>query len=182
MSSSATIAVNTMVQLSIPHQYIGIAMGLVIAARNIGGSIATTIYTVVLTNNVKKHLGVNIATALYKAGLPLADVIPVTEALATQNATSPALGLATLPQLEAGIYAGKLSYADAFRLVYLVSIAFGGLGIICAFWTQNFGHLMIKKLDVKLEEGAHLTTQFGKGHVIDHDGTELKRAATSETY
>lgn len=151
-------------------------MGLVITARNVGGSIATTIYTVVLSNNLKSHLGINIATALAKAGLPLADIPAVTEALATQNTTNPAFGLANLAQLEAGIYAVKVSYADAFRLVYLVSIAFGGLGILCAFWTKNFGHLMIRKLDVKLNDGAHLNThsELKGGHIIDHDGRELK--------
>jgi hypothetical protein len=170
-----------MVQLNIPHQYIGVAMGLVITARNVGGSIATTVYTVVLSNNLKSHLGLNIATALAKAGLPLADIPAVTEALATQNVTSPAFGLANLAQLEAGIYAVKVSYADAFRLVYLVSIAFGGLGILCAFWTKNFGYLMTRQVDVILEEGAHLSThlELKGGHVIDHDGTELKREISS---
>lgn len=184
LGSSATIAVNTMVQLSIPHQYIGVAMGLVITARNVGGSIATTIYTVVLSNNLKSHLGLNIATALAKAGLPLADIPAVTEALATQNVTSPAFSLANTTQLEAGIYAVKVSYTDAFRLVYLISIVFGGLGILCAFWTKNFGHLMTRQLDVRLEEGAHLSThlELKGGHVIDHDGTELKQEISSGKY
>jgi hypothetical protein len=72
--SGGTVASNSIIQLSVPHQYVGVAMGIVTTARNVGGSVATTIYTTILTNKLGKRLGVDIATAFAKAGLPLAQI------------------------------------------------------------------------------------------------------------
>jgi len=177
MISAATVASNSMIQLAVPHQYIGVAMGLVTTARNVGGSISTTIYSVILTNRLAATLGVNVATALAKAGVPLADVPAITGALATGNAMSPALADATPLQLYAGIMALKHSYIDAFKIIYLVSIAFGVVGTVCAAFTMNVGHLMTRKIDVQLDAGLHvgLHEVHKGGHVIEHDGTEISR-------
>lgn len=164
-----------MIQLSIPHQYLGVAMGLVVTARNVGGSISSTIYTSILSNDLAKHLGIDIAIALAEAGVPLTDLAAVTKALALGEMTDPALALVTPAQLEAGIAALKLAYVHAFKIVYLVGITFGALAIGCAVMTKNFGHLLTKKVDVILAEGAHIVDHHDAGgHVIDHDGTELK--------
>jgi hypothetical protein len=72
-----------MIQLAVPHQYLGVAMGLVTTARNVGGSISSTVYTVILTNQLESNLGLNIATALANSGLPIAEIPSVTEAIAT---------------------------------------------------------------------------------------------------
>ena len=167
-----------MIQLNVPHQFIGVAMGIVITTRNVGGAIATTIYITILSNYLTAHLGVNIAEALVKAGLPVADVPAVTYALATGNATSPALGLASPAALGAGILALKNSYIGAFRLVFLVSITFGVVGTACAMGTRNFGDKMTRKLDVVLDQGLHLHnhTDETAGHIIAHDGKELNLA------
>jgi hypothetical protein len=175
MSSSITVLVNSMVQLNVVHQYIGVAMGIVITARNVGGSVATTIYTVILDNQLKANLGKDIATALAKAGLPLAEVPEVTGALATGNLTNPILATVSPAILWAGGYALRLSYAHAFKVVYLVSIAFRVLAMCCALGTKNFGHLLTKKVDVNLEEGVHLHTHLATGHIIDHSGNELEK-------
>lgn len=174
LGAAAVVSTNAMVQLNVPHQFLGVAMGLVVTARNVGGSISTTIYTSVLQTDLKEHLGRDIASALVRAGLPVADVEAVTAALATGNSTSPALALASPVVLEAGIYALKLSYVHAFKLVYLVSIAFGGLAMCFALVTKNFGYLLTNKLEVRLEEGAHIIyhTENTGGHVITHDGKE----------
>jgi len=174
--SGATVASNSIIQLSVPHQYIGVAMGIVITARNVGGSIATTIYTTILTNQLAKKLGPYIAKALAKAGLPLAQIPGVTEALATQDATSPAFAGVSPEIIGAGVHGLKSAYADSFKIVYLVSIAFGVLGTICAMWTMNVGKYMTNKVDVKLDEGAHIVTHGDTGgHIINHDGEEITK-------
>jgi hypothetical protein len=172
--SGGTVASNSIIQLSVPHQYVGVAMGIVTTARNVGGSVATTIYTTILTNELAKRLGVDIATALAKAGLPLAQVPGVTEAIATGNLTSPALAGVSLEILGAGAYGLKTAYSNSFKIVYLVSIAFGIIGAVCAMWTQNVGKFMTNKVDVRLDEGAHITTRGDTGgHVINHEGEEI---------
>ncbi len=172
---SVSVVINAMVQLRVPHQYIGVAMGLVTVFRYVGGSVGTTVYQVILTNQLTDNLGVNVATALAEAGLPLASIPAVTEALATGNATSPALALASPAALAAGATAIKLTYADAFKIIYLVSIAFGTVGTICAAFTRNVGEYLTNKLDVILDEQAHLglhDVQKG-GHLLDEDGNEI---------
>jgi len=170
--SGATVASNAIIQLSVPHQFVGIAMGIVITARNVGGSVATTIYSTILSNELAKKLGVGIATALAKAGLPLAQVPAVTAGIATGNATALA---GVNPQiLGAGAYALKVAYSQSFRVVYLVSIAFGVVGTVCALWTMNVGHYMTNKVDVRLDEGAHINTHGDTGGVvIDHEGEAI---------
>jgi hypothetical protein len=146
----------------------------VTTARNVGGSVATTIYTTILTNELGKRLGVDIATALAKAGLPLAQIPGVTEAIATGNLTSPALAGVSLEILGTGAYGLKIAYSNSFKIVYLVSIAFGVIGAICAMWTQNMGKFMTNKVDVRLDEGAHIKTHGDTGgHVINHEGEEI---------
>lgn len=173
--SGATVASNSMIQLGVPHQYLGLAMGVVTTARNVGGSISSTVYTVILNNQLTDNLGTNIATALAKAGLPLADVSSVTGALATGNTTSPVLGLASPAQLGAGALALRLTYVNAFKIVYLVSIAFGVLGSLCAIFSKNVGEFMTGKVDVRINEGVHIGLHEAHtgGHIIDHEGKEL---------
>lgn len=176
--SGATVASNAMIQLTVPHQYVGIAMGIVTTARNVGGSVATTIYTTILKNELAKKLGVGIATALAKAGLPLAEVPGVTEAIATGNTTSSAFIGVSPAILEAGAYGLKIAYCDSFKVVYLVSIAFGVVGTICGMGTMNVGKFMTHKVDVRLDEGAHIQTKGDTGgHIIDHDGEEVSKTA-----
>lgn len=150
-------------------------MGLVTVFRYVGGSVGTTVYTVILTNQLTENLGVNVAAALAAAGLPVADIPSVTGALVTGDSTSPALTLASADALDAGILAIKLTYAHAFEIIYLVSIAFGIVGTVCAAFTRNVGEYMTNKLDVILDEQAHLglhDVQKG-GHVLDEDGNEI---------
>jgi hypothetical protein len=172
---AVSVVINAMIQLRVPHQYIGVAMGLVTVFRYVGGSVGTTVYEVILTNQLTDNLGKNVATALGEAGLPVADIPAVTEALATGDATSPALALASPAALAAGTIAIKLTYAHAFKIIYLVSIAFGTVGTICAAFTRNVGEYLTNKLDVILDEQVHLglhDVQKG-GHVLDEDGNEI---------
>jgi len=66
---AATVFSTSMVQLSVSHEYIGIATGLAITARSVGGSIGTTIYASVLNSKLQDYLVTDVATPLAKAGL-----------------------------------------------------------------------------------------------------------------
>jgi formate hydrogenlyase subunit 4 len=103
--SAATVASNAMIALGVAHEYLGVGIGLATTARAVGGSIATTVYSVMLQDNVAKNLPLNLGTALIKAGLLIADIAAVATALVTGNTTSPALELASPAELGAGIAA-----------------------------------------------------------------------------
>lgn len=150
-----TVIYVTMVQLTVDHNYIGIATGLLITVRSVGGAVATTIYTTILSNDLESQIESRVVTALVEAGTPLSSLEAVIGALTTGSDLSV---LASIPTtaLYAGIAALKESYAHALRLVYLVSIAFGVVGVICAAFSNNVDHLMTKKVDIKLLKGAHI--------------------------
>ncbi|OCK78235.1 trichothecene efflux pump [Lepidopterella palustris CBS 459.81] len=173
--AAATVTINSIIQLSIPHQYLGVAMGLITTFRYVGGSIGSTIYEVILSNQLKDNLGKNVATALATAGVPLADIPAVAGAIATGNTTSPALADASPAALGAGILALKLTYVHAFKIIYLVSIAFGVLGTVCAAFTRNVGEFLTDKVDVRLDEAINLGLHevHKGGHVLNADGTEI---------
>lgn len=72
------------------------------------------------TNFPEEHLQALIATAT----------------TGTQSALEKVPGIT--PQIiDAAIHANKESYVQAFKLVYLVAIAFGGAAIICAAFTKT---------------------------------------------
>jgi len=171
--SAGTVATTSMAQLGVAHEFIGIASLMLVTARQVGGSVATTVYTTILQNDIKDNGAKRIATAVAKGGLPLADILPVVTDLLAGDETSPTLlsALQTHPQaILAGISALKEAYSHAFRIVYLVSIAFGTLGTLCAAFSLNVDRLLTRHVDVTLDEGAHLRTVEGdrKGHVIHH--------------
>jgi hypothetical protein len=162
--AGATVASISMAQLGVPHEFIGIASALLITARTVGGPVATTVYSVILENDIKDRGAHSIATALVEAGLPLPTVLDVLTALLAGDPTSPALASAAKTNplaVFAGVIALKEAYSKAFRLVYFVSIAFGVCGTICAAFSLNVAHLMTRHVDVTLDEGAHLKTIEG---------------------
>jgi hypothetical protein len=179
--ASATVVINSIIQLSVPHQYLGVAMGLITTFRYVGGSVGATIYQTILSNELAANLGKNVATALATAGVPLADIPALAGAIATGNTTSPALAAASPAALGAGVLALKLTYVHAFRIIYLVSIAFGVLGTVCAAFTRNIGEFLTNKVDVRLDEHISLGIHevHKGGHVLGADGTEI--APTSGT-
>jgi hypothetical protein len=162
--AGATVASISMAQLGVPHEFIGIASALLITARTVGGPVATTVYSVILENDIKDRGAHSIATALVETGLPLPTVLDVLTALLAGDPTSPALASAAKTNplaVFAGVIALKEAYSKAFRLVYFVSIAFGVCGTICAAFSLNVAHLMTRHVDVTLDEGAHLKTIEG---------------------
>lgn len=175
MVAAATVTSNTMIQLAVPHQYLGVAMGLVTTSRNVGGSVGSTVYTVILNNQLTSNLGKNVATALATAGVPLAKIPAIAEALATGDQSSPALASVTPEELGAGVLALELTYVHAFKIIFLVSIAFGILGTVCAVFSKNVGEFMTNKVDVELDEAVHVGFHevHKGGHVLAKDGTDI---------
>ena len=88
---------------------------------------------------------------------------------------SPIFATPTIPQLETAVLGLKWAFAHALRTVYLCSLAFGGIGIVCAAFVINVDHLMTRTVDIKLEEGAHVKghTDTGEGHFIKRVGEDV---------
>jgi hypothetical protein len=148
--TGATVCSTTMVQLNQKHEYIGIATAMAITSRSVGGSLATTIYTTIIGTKVSTNLAPDVAKALLAAGLPSSAVPEAVRAIEGGNTAA----LAKFPAaiVQAGALAMKMTYVDAFKMVYYVSISFGVLGCLAAFSTAEVGHLLTEKVDIKLRE------------------------------
>jgi copper(I)-binding protein len=169
--SAVSIFATSMVQLNVKHEHIGVASGLIVTMRTLGGAVATTIYLTILNNKLTSNLPKYVATPLAKDGVDPALIPDVILALTSGAITSPVLGKLTPKALFDAVSGLKGAYANAFRLVYLVSIAFGVIGTITVAFASDVDHLMTRQVDVKLAEGAHVKVQTdtGEGHIIRHD-------------
>lgn len=129
----------TMLSLNLDDQSdIGIAVGLAGTFRLLGGAIATAIYSAILSSKFKSALPAYVRQAAAETNFPTKDIA----ALVTATASNTAAAYKQVPGIsqavtEAAGLAYKLAYVQAFRLVYLVAIGFGGCAIIAAFCTMS---------------------------------------------
>ena len=173
--ASATVRSNSTAQLSVQHKYIGVAMGLLTTFRYVGGSIGTTLYGANLNNELGEHLGPNVAKALANAGTSPADIPAIVAALAAGETTSPALANASPAALAAATLALQDTYSNTFELVFLVSIAFGVFGIVCAAFSKNIGEFLTDELDEKLDHTVHLRNRdVGQGRDVMEQGEPIQ--------
>ncbi|KAF2261286.1 MFS general substrate transporter [Lojkania enalia] len=130
---------------------IGTATGIAGSARSFISTICSTIYTVVLSNRLAKTIPTQVPPALLSAGLPEASVPSFLSALTlgTPAAWSAVEGLT--PDIQAaGVRAYQEANASAYKTVFLSTIAFCGIGIICSFFAPNIDHLLGRDVVVQL--------------------------------
>lgn len=135
------------------QEEIGTAAGIAGSSRSFISTIASTIYSVVLTQRVTKTLSTEVPAAVVQAGLPASSVADYMAAIAaggTQSLLDAVNGLT--PQIIAtGAEAYRFAYADAYRTIFLVSLAFGGLAIIASLFIPDIDSLMGEKVAATLK-------------------------------
>lgn len=134
------------------QQEIGTAAGLAGSSRSAISTVASTVYSVVLTARVTTTLSTQVPAKLIAAGLPVSSVADYMASIAaggTEALLNAVEGLT--PQILAeGATAYRYAYADAYRTIFLVSIAFGGLGIITSLFIPDIESLMGSKIAATL--------------------------------
>lgn len=165
-----------MIRLAVEHEYIGIGTALCVTARNVGGSVATVVYTAISTNRLKHYVTGYIVGPLLTAGVVPTSLASATLALLGQAPKSALRGL-TPEQIGIGLHGVKESYAQALRIVYLSSIGFGVVGTICVAFCKNCDDKMTNQVNIRLNEGAKFIgiTDEGKGHIISIEEQEKLR-------
>ncbi|EXJ89151.1 hypothetical protein A1O3_02215 [Capronia epimyces CBS 606.96] len=159
-----------MILLNCPDRDLGAAFGLNGTFRTSGGSVATAIYSTILSNRVKDVLPGLVSKATLPLGLPVTSLKPLLLALAAGGSASAAkIPGVTATVLAAAGQAYKEAYVKGFRLVYLVAIAFGVLVTICALFTKNIDHLLTDHVAAKLHKGVLGQHDDGHNHNHDHD-------------
>ncbi|ORY15284.1 fungal trichothecene efflux pump [Clohesyomyces aquaticus] len=142
------------------QEEIGTAAGIAGSSRSAISTVASTVYSVVLTARVTETLSTQVPAKIIAAGLPASSVAAYMAAIAgggTQALLDKVQGLT--PQILAtGSTAYRYAYMDAYRTIFLVSLAFGVLGIIANFFIPDIDALM---------GGAVATTLKGRQKVTE---------------
>lgn len=104
-----------------------------------GGAVATAIYSAILANRFAAQLPNKMAPVIQNYDVPAAAVPDLLQAAALNTADAyEALPSSITPSILAATQmAVKYAYVDAFKLVYLVAIAFGCLAITAAAFTKT---------------------------------------------
>lgn len=144
---------------------IGTAVGLAGCIRNTISTIGTAVYTVILSNRLAQTIPAEVPPALISAGLPESSVSLFLKAYASGSAA-----LADVPGINAtiiqiGTMAYKQASADAYRTVFLSTIAFSGVAIIFAFFTADGTKRMTRDVAATLHKPSNTRR-------VNQDGTK----------
>ncbi|KAJ4354329.1 uncharacterized protein N0V89_006064 [Didymosphaeria variabile] len=143
-STVATIVIND-------QREIGTATGIAGSARSFISTICSTVYTVILSNRLAATIPARVPPALIAAGLPSSSVASFLSALTlgTPAAWAAVNGLSAESQA-AGVRAYQEANAEAYKTVFLSTIAFCGVGILASFWAPNVDALLTRDVVVQL--------------------------------
>lgn len=130
---------------------IGIGAGLAGSMRSAVSAVAGAIYIAVLNTRLASTIPAEVPPAIIDAGLPASSVAEFITALSSGSAKA----LAVVPGITdqiivAGTKAYKQANADAYKTVYLSTLAFTGLAIILTFWAPNTKKYMTNKVAATL--------------------------------
>jgi hypothetical protein len=131
-----------------------------------GGAVATAIYSAILANTFAKKLPAKMAPVISEYDLPNSVATDLIQAAALNTADA----YAEVPGINSRIIAAasmavKYAYVDAFKLVYLVALAFGGLAIIAAAFTQT-----IPKERKTMQRAIHMENESGGPKTAEVEG------------
>lgn len=139
---------------------IGTAVGIGAAIRSLGGAVASTFFSTILTSRLKETIPALVPGALLQAGLPESSIPTFLEAMQGLAPLTSVTGL-TPAILTIGTDAYRTAVSQAYRTIFLANLCWCGLGVIGAFFcpnvdkkTENYvaQNLHEKKEERRLEE------------------------------
>lgn len=133
-----------------PDDLIATVTALTLAIRVLGGSIGYCIYYNVFVNKFKVKIVNYIAVTMLESGIGnqtyIVDVIQLTAAGLLQEIRQiPGVGTNDTV-FNAIVKSGQIAYAESYKYVYYVSIAFGGVSILCACFLGDISKYMVSFL------------------------------------
>ncbi|KAK5023389.1 hypothetical protein LTS07_009264 [Exophiala sideris] len=130
---------------------IGVATGLAGSIRSAISAVAQAIYITVLSTRLTTTIPAVVVPAVEEAGLPQTSVLDYLAAASQGTAAAFANVQGITPQiLAAGAEAYKVAYAQAFKTVFLTTIAFSAVAVVLSLWIPNVERLMTNKIGVTL--------------------------------
>ncbi|KAF2645781.1 siderophore iron transporter [Massarina eburnea CBS 473.64] len=127
------------VPFTVAPEDLGLASGLLGSLRSTLGSVATAVFSSVLTTQKGKEIPPRLIALGRQDGLPQATIRAVVKA-GLQGATAsiakmPGISAQRLPAYALAIRDGNV---ESYHVVFYVGMAFGGLAVICAFLCKDF--------------------------------------------
>jgi len=141
-----------------PDELIATVTALTLSIRVLGGAIGYAIYYNVFASHFKENALLIIGGTAVKAGITDKAVIGEIVAL-TSVGLLPAIrklpGVTSDAIYNSLVLAGQESYAKSYPWVYYVSIAFGGVSIICSLFLGNISKYMDDHVAVHYDQTEH---------------------------
>ncbi|KAF2015910.1 siderophore iron transporter [Aaosphaeria arxii CBS 175.79] len=144
---------------------IGVAGGTAGSVRAAICAVLVAIYTTIMTNRLGETIPSQVPPKVVAAGLPESSVPAFLQALPLGgNAFANVPGI-TDRILALGMRAYQDANADAFRTVYLATIAFSAVAVILTWWAPNTDDLMNDKVAATLNhEGQKVDEKMVEKH------------------
>ncbi|KAL2212630.1 MFS general substrate transporter [Sarocladium strictum] len=151
---------------------VGVAGGLAASLRAAICAVMVAIYTTILSNRLTQTITATVPSALIEAGLPaesIPDFIGVVSTAGTLAGEEAYSGVAGVKEsvINAGVRAYQVANADAYRTVYLSTIAFSGVAILLTFFAPNTEKYMTDDVAATLNReddvGVKAKEQHGSG-------------------
>jgi Fungal trichothecene efflux pump (TRI12) len=139
----------TVLTFTSTDKFIGSTVGLALSVLVIGQSVGYAVYYNVLQNKVRDVVIGNIETAIVGAGLSVDQIPGFLESFLSSNST-------TLSQYGSDILlaaqeASLESYVMGFRMVYFVSIAFGGAAVLASLFVGDVKKVLDDHVAVEIK-------------------------------
>jgi hypothetical protein len=151
MGYVADIALGNSILTITDQREIGAAGGAAASVRTAVAGTCQAVYNVVLANRRSTTVPAAVVPAVLGAGLPQGSIASILSALSlgTPGAWSAVQGLT--PEIRAvAVSAYHSGLSQAFKTVYLVSLAFTGVGVLLSLLAPNTSNLLTGKVAVSL--------------------------------
>jgi Fungal trichothecene efflux pump (TRI12) len=145
-----SLAVTSITLTTHDQRELGSAGGIAGSIRFMITSICTTVYNVVLSNRQATEIPKLVAPAVIAGGLPASSVPSFIAALSVGSSAFAKIPGITPSIITAGSYAYKEANSNAFRTVFLTTIAFSGTALITTLFLPGLDSLMSDKVATTL--------------------------------
>ncbi|GAB7358595.1 hypothetical protein MBLNU230_g2655t1 [Neophaeotheca triangularis] len=152
------------VQLSCPDEHIGLATLVLGSLRAIGGSVAITIYSAILSNTMETDAGPRVGAAVIPLGIDPTILPDFIGLLAAHRADLAGQLPGVSPEaLEVARETIRYSWAEAFSNMYYAAMAFSAVAIVASLCVKDVSHNMTDSVAVTLTNDRKKNVGAGEG-------------------
>ncbi|KAF5692388.1 trichothecene efflux pump [Fusarium denticulatum] len=156
-----------MIQLDVPHNYIGTATGVAITCRSMGGAIGVVVYTTVLSSRFSSNFPSKADIPLAMAGVDPKTIPGILQALLSGNLKNPALQGVRPEILAIAVKGIKSAFASALRVTFLTSISFAAVALVLVAFSADVNHLMTRQMRKKQPSLSNVAAPAARNPVFD---------------